>query len=80
MRRITADGGTFSFTYMTYNSTTGKSDGIVHVQRAKLLQREDKKYNKNAEDQERYMNMDTKEPRRFWHPLLMDFNGERVTL
>lgn len=80
MRRLSSEGKPFSFTYMTYNSRKGASDGIVHVERARLLMREDKKYNRNAEDQERYLNLDTNEPRRFWHPLLMDFNGERVTL
>ena len=80
MRRLTREGIPFSLTYMSYNETEGKSDGIIHVRSAKLRARERKEFNRNAEDQEAYLNLDTYEPRRFWHPLLMEFNGEKVTL
>ena len=80
MRRLTREGIPFSLTYMSYNETKGTSDGIIHVRSAKLRARERKEFNRNAEDQEAYLNLDTNEPRRFWHPLLMDFNGEKVTL
>lgn len=80
MRQLSQDGKAFSMTFMSYNSTKGTSDGIVHVEHARLLKRESKKYNRNAEDMERYLNLDTMEARRFWHPLLMDFNGERITI
>lgn len=80
MRRLTHEGVPFSFTFMSYSERNDSTDGIVHVRSAKLLQRENVRYNKNAEDQERYLNLDTNEPRRFWHPLLMEFNGEKVTL
>lgn len=80
MRRLTREGVPFSFTYMSYNESKGTSEGIIHVRSAKLRKRESGKYNRNAEDQEAYLNLDTNEPRRFWHPLLMEFNGEKVTL
>ena len=80
MRRLTREGVPFSFTYMSYNQTKGTSDGIIHVRSAKLRKRESREFNRNAEDQEAYLNLDTNEPRRFWHPLLMEFNGEKVTL
>ena len=80
MRRLTREGVPFSITYMSYNSTKGTSDGIITVRSAKLRKRETREDNRNAEDQEAYLNLDTNEPRRFWHPLLMEFNGEKVTL
>lgn len=80
MRRLTREGVPFSITYMSYNSTKGTSDGIITVRSAKLRKRESRESNRNAEDQEAYLNLDTNEPRRFWHPLLMEFNGEKVTL
>ena len=80
MRRLSKEKIPFSFTYMSYNSTTGKSEGIIHVQQARLVKREDEKYNRYAEDQERYYNLTTGEVRRFWHPLLMFLNGETVKI
>ena len=80
MRRLTREGVPFTFTYMSYNQSRGTTDGIIRVRSAKLRKRESKEFNRNAEDQEAYLNLDTNEPRRFWHPLLMEFNGEKVTL
>lgn len=80
MRRLSKEGIPFSFTYMSYNSTKGTSDGIVHVQQARLIKRESEQFNKFAEDQERYYNLTTGEIRRFWHPLLMFLNGETVKI
>lgn len=79
MRELTRQGKTFSFTFLTYSQDSGKSHGIIEVQNARLLMREDEKYNRNAEHQERYLNTDTNEPRRFWHPLLLSFNGQTLT-
>ncbi len=80
MRRLSKEGVPFSFTYMSYNSTKGTSDGVIHVQQARLAKRESEKFNRHAEDQERYYNLTTGEVRRFWHPLLMFLNGEKVTI
>lgn len=78
MRRISREGGSFSFSFMSYNSSKNTSDGVVLVPNAKLLKRESEKYNKHAEMMERYLNLDTMEARRFWHPLLMTFNNETI--
>lgn len=80
MRRLSKENIPFSFTFMSYNSTRGTSDGIVEVRRARLLQREKARYNRHAEDMERYLDLDTMQARRFWHPLLMTFNGEKLTV
>lgn len=79
MRRLSHDGESFAFTFMSYNSTDGTSDGIVEVQHARLMQRESAQHNRHAAEMERYMDLDTMQPRRFWHPLLMTFNGTKLT-
>ena len=80
MRRLSREGKPFSFSFMSYNSIKGTSDGVVYVRQAKTMMRERLEFNQNAEQQERYMDLDTMQPRRFWHPLLMTFNGEKVTV
>lgn len=80
MRRLSREGQPFSFSFMSYNSSKGTSDGVVYVGRARTMKREALEFNQYAEIQERYMDLDTMQPRRFWHPLLMTFNGEKVTV
>ena len=80
MRRLSREGGPFSFSFMSYNSSRGTSEGVVYVRAARTMSREALEFNRNAEQQERYMDLDTMQPRRFWHPLLMTFNGEKVTV
>lgn len=65
---------------MSYNSTERKSEGVVTVRRARLLKRESEKYHKNADIVEAYIDLDTMECKRFYQPLLMFFNGEKVVL
>ncbi len=80
MRRVSREGGSFSFSFMSYNSSKGATDGVVFVPSARLLQREDRKFNRHAEEMERYINLDTMEARRFWHPLLMTYNNEVIEI
>lgn len=80
MRRLSREGRPFSFSFMSYNSSKGTSDGVVYVGRARTMKREALEFNQYAEIQERYMDLDTMQPRRFWHPLLMTFNSEKVTV
>ena len=80
MRRLSREERPFSFSFMSCNTSRDTSEGVVYVRRAKLLGREAERYNRHAEVQERYLDLDTMEPRRFWHPLLMTFNGEKVTV
>lgn len=80
MRRLTAEGRSFSFTFMSYNASAGTSDGIVSVQHARLRKREQSEHHKDADFVEAYLNLDTMEPRRFYQPLLMTFNGEKIEL
>lgn len=80
MRRLSKEGTPFSFSFMSCNLSKGSSDGIIEVRRAKLISRESEAYHMNADFVERYMDLDTKEPRHFYQILLMTFNGQTVTL
>ena len=80
MREISHDGGEFSFSFMSFSETTGKSEGIVDVSRARLRARPTIQQNKNAEIMEAFTNLDNGEARQFYQPLLMLFNGQKVEL
>lgn len=80
MRKLSAAGESFSFTFMSYNSSAGKSDGVVEVRHGMLRVRQSDDYNKNAEYMESYIDLDTGEYRQFWQPLLMTFEGEKTIL
>lgn len=80
MRKFSAAGESFSFTFMSYNSSAGKSDGVVEVRHGMLRARQSADYNKNAEYMESYIDLDTGEYRQFWQPLLMTFEGEKTIL
>ena len=55
MRRLSKLKIPFSFTFMSCNLSDGKSDGIVEVKKARLLQRQSEKYHKHADIVEKYM-------------------------
>ena len=80
MRRLTAENIPFSFSFMSCNLTNNSSECVITVRRARLLKRESIKHHKYAEIVEAYMDLDTMECRRFYQPLLMSFNGEKVVL
>lgn len=80
MREISGRGGEFSFSFMSFSETTGKSEGVVDVSRARLRARPTIKQNKNAEIMEAYTDLDTGEARQFYQPLLMLFNGQKTEL
>lgn len=80
MRRLSKLKIPFSFTFMSCNLSDGKSDGIVEVKKARLLQRQSEKYHKHADIVEKYMDLDTMTARQFYQPLLMTFNGIQVIL
>lgn len=80
MRRLSKENIPFGFSFMSYNSSAQCSEGVVTVRRARLLKRESIKHHKNAEIVEAYMDLDTMECKRFYQPLLMQFNGEKISL
>lgn len=81
MRAITNQGKTFSFSFMTYNSTAGKSDGIRHFDKVRVRPRapkEDKLKNKDL--LLFFTNINSDELRRCYYPLIMSFNGQKCVL
>ena len=80
MRRLSKLKIPFSFTFMSCNLTDGRSEGIVEVKKARLLQRQSEKYHQHADIVEKYMDLDTMKARQFYQPLLMTFNGNQVIL
>lgn len=80
MRQLSEKNIPFSFTFMSCNLSSGRSEGVVHVQHGRFLSREVEQKHKDADIVERYLNLDTMETRHFYQPLLMTFNGNKVTL
>lgn len=80
MRELTKQGKSFSFTFMSYSRDRQTSHGIVEVRRARLRKRNKTEYNQMAEIMEEYLDLDTNEPKHFYQPTLMFFNGEKLTL
>ena len=80
MRRMSENGESFEFSFMSYNPTAGTSEGVVYVRRGILRHRETVEHNKNADIIEAYTDLETGGHRRFYQPLLMTFNGQKTTL
>lgn len=80
MRELTKAGKTFSFSFMSYSRSRQQTEGIIEVRTARLRNRGKKENNIQAEIMEEYMDLDQNQPRHFYHPALMTFNGQKVTL
>lgn len=78
MRELSRKNEAFSFAFMSYNSTAGRSEGVIEVRHARLRPRTQQIHHRHAEIIEEYVNIDTGEARRFYQPLLLNFNGEKV--
>lgn len=78
MRELSRQNESFAFSFMSYNETAQKSDGIIEVRRARLRARTQAAHHRNAEIVEEYIDVDTGEARRFYQPLLMSLNGQKV--
>ena len=78
MRELSRKNETFSFSFMSYNSSAGRSEGIVEVRHARLRARAQDTHHRHAEIIEEYIDIDTGRARHFYQPLLMSFNGEKV--
>lgn len=80
MREMTSKGQMFSFVHATYNRDTSKSDGVVHVKRAKLRPAAKGDNIKNAKYKLFYYDDYYKQDRVCWQPLLMFLNNTKVVL
>lgn len=80
MRQLTAEGNSFRMTFMSFNSSEFKSEGVVEVDNARLRKKADSMTYKNADYLIPYEDLDRGEARQFYLPLLMSFNGEKITI
>ena len=80
MRELSDRQEPFSFSFMSCSTSTQDSRGIVDVRHARLRPRPHADGNRFAELHEEYVDLDTGEARRFYRPLLMIFNGQKVVL
>lgn len=78
MRELSKRNISFGFSFMSYNETAQRSEGIVEVRHARLRARTQEAHHRNAEIIEEYVNTDTGDARRFYQPLLLGFNGQKV--
>ncbi|MFY0628574.1 MAG: hypothetical protein JXR07_19915 [Reichenbachiella sp.] len=65
---------------MSYNRSAQTTEGIVEVRNARLRKKSPMVEYESNEVIEPYLDLDTNEPRRFYHPTLMTFNGQRLNL
>lgn len=80
MRRLSEISESFEFSFMSYNPSLGKSEGVVYVRRGILRHRETEEHNRNADIIEAYTDLETGGQRRFYQPLLMTFKGQKTVL
>lgn len=80
MRELTKAGRTFSFSFLSYSETMADSHGIIEVNKAKLGKSDKVEHNRNADIMLNFINVNTGEQKRFYQPLLIDFNGQQVEL
>lgn len=80
MRELSGRGESFSFSFMSYSYERRKSNGVVHVERARLRKQCTKEQNRFADYMLNFYNLDTCEDGRCWQPLLLEFNGMDLEL
>lgn len=80
MRRLSAEGKSFSFSFMSYSYERRKSEGIVVVNRARLRKQSRKENNRFADYMLNFIDLDTMEYGMCWQPLLLTFNGDELDL
>jgi len=80
MRKLTAQGKSFSFIHSTYNYNSQTSDGMRIVHQAKLRPAARKDDVRNSDHKLFYYDLDLQSPRNCWQVLILFFNGIKVTL
>lgn len=80
MRRLSEEGQSFSFSFMSYSYDRKKSEGIVQVRHARLRKQSRKEHNRFSNYMLNYINLDTLENGSCWQPLLLTFNNEELEL
>ena len=80
MRKLTAQGKSFSFVHATYNKEHRSTDGIRTVSRAWLRPAAKEDSIINADEKLFYFDDQLGKPRNAWQVLIMYFNGKKIKL
>lgn len=80
MRQLSDRRVPFRFTFMSWSDTGQSTHGIVEVRQARLVPKSKEADFLNSEFIEPYIDLDTMQYRRFYHPFLMTFNGQKLQL
>lgn len=80
MRALSAKGESFSFSFLSYSYDKNQSQGIVQVPHARLTRQSTKEHNRWADYMLNFMDLDLMETRRCWQPLMLEFNGQELTI
>ena len=80
MRALTAAGEYFSFSFMSYNASKLKSEGVVEVAKAQLRKKRAGSGGTLADALLVYYDYDKHECRQCYIPLIMTFNGQKISI
>lgn len=80
MRRLSCEGKSFSFSFMSYSYERRKSDGVVAINKARLRKQSRKDTNRFANYMLNFIDLQTMEYGMCWQPLLLSFNDEEIEL
>jgi hypothetical protein len=78
MRNLTTDRVPFSIRWMSYNSSSNTSAGMKEIKSCFLRKAASAEVNERADMMLYLWNVDTKENRKCYKPLLMYFNGLKI--
>jgi len=79
MRAITKEGGTFSFSFMSYSRASQSTHGIISVNKAKL-RKAPRTGDKTLNDIMLHYTDDEGKAKRCYQPTIMIFNGTKCKL
>ena len=80
MRELSKAGEAFSFSFMSFSDSKQSTEGIVEVRRGRLTTKSAEMDKKNDDIIQPYTDLDILEPRQFYIPSLMTFNGQKTKL
>ena len=80
MRKLSANDKSFSFSHSTWDQDKQQCHGMRHVQNAILRPAAGNKEIKDSTFKLFYKDLDNRENRNCWQPLIMFFNGKKCIL
>lgn len=80
MRKLTAEGKSFSFSFMSFNESENLSEGVVDVTRGILRKKARSESYRNADSLIPYYDCVEGQAKQFYLPCLMVFNGQKISI